>query len=151
MPRALRRGRRGAGPPAEAIRGLLRWRATSSGGEVMCNREPFRRALGEVARVAGLRLATAELICIESECAERDPESDFFVLTRRARLEPDADLRGHVRPSRLTEDTDAYIEREVLPHVSRTRGSTRARRKSGYESPINRHFNGGEPSRPLDG
>ena len=131
----------------EAIRGLLRSLATSTGGEVMCAREPFRKALGEVARVAGLHLSTAERKCIEGACAERDPDAAVCV-DAKGRPEPDADLRD-TETVPLTEDIDAYFEREVLPHVPDA-WIDGSKTKIGYEIPLNRHFYVYEPPRSLE-
>ena len=49
----------------------------------------------------------------------------------------------------LSEDVDAYIAREVLPHVPDA-WVDESKTKVGYEIPLNRHFYVYEPPRPLD-
>ena len=48
----------------------------------------------------------------------------------------------------LSEAIDAYMEREVLPHVPDA-WVDHAKTKIGYEIPFNRHFYVYEPPRPL--
>ena len=49
----------------------------------------------------------------------------------------------------LGEGIDAYMEREVLPHVPDARVD-HDKTKIGYEIPLNRHFYVYEPLRPLE-
>ena len=49
----------------------------------------------------------------------------------------------------LREDVDAYVEREVLPHVPDA-WLDASKTKIGYEIPLNRHFYVYEPPRPLE-
>ena len=131
----------------QAIRDLLRSLAEATGGEVMRDRETFRKALGEAASAVGLRLTPAERKCIESACSERDPEVAICV-DAKGRPEPDAELRD-TETVPLTEDIPAYFEREVLPHVPDA-WIEESKTKAGYEIPLNRHFYVYEPPRPLE-
>ena len=49
----------------------------------------------------------------------------------------------------LSEDIDAYIAREVLPHLPDAWVDA-SKTKVGYEIPLNRHFYVYEPPRPLE-
>ena len=62
--------------------------------------------------------------------------------------EPDPDLRD-TETVPLSEDVDAYIAREMLPHVPDA-WVDESKTKVGYEIPLNRHFYVYEPPRPLD-
>jgi type I restriction enzyme M protein len=60
---------------------------------------------------------------------------------------PDASLRDTENVP-LSEDVDAYFEREVLPHAPDA-WIDEAKTKVGYEIPFNRHFYVFKPPRPL--
>jgi type I restriction enzyme M protein len=60
---------------------------------------------------------------------------------------PDADLRDTENVP-LTEDVDAYLKREVLPHAPDA-WIDEEKTKVGYEIPFNRHFYVFTPPRPL--
>ena len=62
--------------------------------------------------------------------------------------EPDADLRDFENVP-LTDDIDAYFEREVHPHVPDA-WMDRSKDKVGYEINFNRHFYQYTPPRPLE-
>jgi type I restriction enzyme M protein len=61
---------------------------------------------------------------------------------------PDPDLRDNENVP-LTEDVDAYVEREVMPHVPDA-WVDHAKTKIGYEIPFIRYFYKYVPPRPLD-
>ena len=131
----------------EAIRGLLRSLADRTGGEVMRDREAFVEVLRGVEAAAGVKLAAPERKAVLSALGERDPDAEVC-RDRRGNPEPDTELRD-TETVPLSEDVDAYIVREVLPHVPDAwvdAGKT----KVGYEIPLNRHFYVYEPPRPLE-
>ncbi|MCT2590881.1 type I restriction-modification system subunit M [Streptomyces sp. N2-109] len=62
-------------------------------------------------------------------------------------VEPDAELRDNENVP-LDENVDAYVEREVLPHVPDA-WVDHSKTKVGYEIPFTRHFYVYKPPRPL--
>jgi type I restriction enzyme M protein len=60
----------------------------------------------------------------------------------------DPDLRDYENVP-LTEDIQAYFEREVLPHVPDA-WIDYSKTKIGYEIPLTRHFYQYKPLRPLE-
>ncbi|GAA0987940.1 MULTISPECIES: type I restriction-modification system subunit M [Streptomyces violaceusniger group] len=76
----------------------------------------------------------------------RDPEGE--VQMEKGETEPDPELRDFENIP-LDEDIDAYMEREVLPHVPDA-WVDRSKTKIGYEIPFTRHFYVYEPPRPLE-
>ena len=131
----------------EAIHGLLRALARMTGEEVMRDREMLAIALKHACRAAGLRLSTAERKVVLSALSERDPQAEVC-RNRRGEPEPDPELRD-TETVPLREDIDAYMAREVLPHVPDAWVDL-SKTKIGYEIPLNRHFYVYEPPRPLD-
>ena len=131
----------------EAIRCLLHTLAEATGGEVMRDREAFMAELNDACRAAGLRLSAAERKTVQSALSERDPEAEVC-RNRRGEPEPDPELRD-TETVPLREDIDAYMVREVLPHVHDAWVDA-SKTKIGYEIPLNRHFYVYEPPRPLD-
>ncbi len=110
------------------------------------NRDEFTRVLKAVAKAQGVKLATPVLKAILSALSERDESADVCMV--KGRLEPDTALRDYENVP-LAEEIDAYMEREVLPHVPDAwvdHGKT----KVGYEIPVTRHFYVYQPPRPLD-
>ena len=126
----------------------------------------------KAAKHAGLKIPGQSKKAIFAALGERDQDAEICRDTK-GRPEPDSELRdteniplppetnlplpvefGPNKPnSRLVEtfrdNIDAYIAREVLPHVPDAwvdYGKT----KVGYEIPINRHFYVYNPPRPLD-
>ena len=131
----------------EAIRGLLRQLAQATGGEMLRDREAFMAELNDACRAVGLRLSAAERKTVLSALSERDPEAEVC-RNRRGEPEPDPELRD-TETVPLREDIDAYMAREVLPHVHDAWVDA-SKTKIGYEIPLNRHFYVYEPPRPLD-
>ena len=130
----------------EAIRGLLRSLAADTGGEVVRDRETFVEVLRGVEAAAGVRLSAAERKAVLSGLGERDPDAE---VCRDRRGDPaDTELRD-TETVPLGEDVDAYIAREVLPHVPDA-WVDESKTKVGYEIPLNRHFYVYEPPRPLE-
>ena len=131
----------------EAIRGLLRSLAGQTGGAVVRDREAFVEVLRGVEQAAGVKLAAPERKAVLSALGERDPEAEVC-RDRRGAPEPDTELRD-TETVPLREDVDAYIAREVLPHVPDA-WVDESKTKVGYEIPLNRHFYVYEPPRPLE-
>ena len=131
----------------DAIRGLLRSLAGQTGGEVMRDREAFVEVLHGAESAAGVKLSAAERKAVLSALGERDPDAEVC-RDRRGNPEPDTELRD-TETVPLREDVDAYIAREVLPHVPDA-WVDESKTKVGYEIPLNRHFYVYEPPRPLD-
>ncbi|MGI5523183.1 type I restriction-modification system subunit M [Micromonospora sp. CA-259024] len=75
----------------------------------------------------------------------RDPEGEVQLL--KGAPEPDPELRDNENVP-LNEDIDAYVEREVLPHVPDA-WVDHTKTKVGYEIPFTRHFYVYKPPRPL--
>ena len=131
----------------ETIRGLLRSLVDKTGGEVMRDREAFVEVLRGAERAAGVKLAAPERKTVLSALGERDPEAEVC-RDGKGNPEPDPDLRD-TETVPLSEDIDAYIAREVLPHVPDAWVDA-SKTKVGYEIPLNRHFYVYEPPRPLE-
>ena len=120
----------------------------------------------------GLKIRGPIRKAIFAALGERDPDAEIC-RDSKGRPEPDSELRdteniplppgtalplpldfGPEKPNdRLVEtfgdDIDAYIAREVLPHVPDA-WVDYDKTKVGYEIPINRHFYVYKPPRPLD-
>jgi type I restriction enzyme M protein len=134
--------------------------------------ELFDADLTRVVKRAGLKLATPLKKAIFAALGERDPEAEIC-RDGKGRPEPDSELRdteniplpagtalplpiefGPDKPNdRLVtafrDVIDAYMAREVLPHVPDA-WVDYDKTKVGYEIPINRHFYVYKPPRPLD-
>ena len=130
-----------------AIRAMLRSLADQTADEVMRDRETFVEVLRGAEAAAGLKLTAPERKAVLSALGERDPEAEVC-LDSRGNPEPDSELRD-TETVPLSEDVDAYIAREVLPHVSDA-WVDHHKTKVGYEIPLNRHFYVYEPPRPLE-
>ena len=131
----------------EAIHCLLRSLADRTGGEVMRDREAFVEVLRGAEAAAGVKLAAPERKAVVSALGERDPDAEVC-RDRRGNPEPDSELRD-TETVPLSEDVDAYVAREVLPHVPDA-WVDESKTKVGYEIPLNRHFYVYEPPRPLE-
>ena len=129
------------------IRALLGALADETDGEVVDGRDAFLGALSGIETTAGVRLATAERKAVVSALSERNQDA-AICRDRNGNPEPDPELRD-TETVPLGEDIDAYMEREVLPHVPDA-WVDHSKTKIGYEIPLNRHFYVYEPPRPLD-
>jgi type I restriction enzyme M protein len=130
----------------EQIRQVLRDMAGDDPVKVYLDREGFLTALRSHSNQRGLRLSAPETKAIVSAVGERD-ESAEICRDRAGNLEPDPDLRDTENVP-LKETVDAYVRREVLPHVPGA-WVDHSKTKVGYEIPFNRHFYVYEPPRPL--
>ncbi|EGV31239.1 N-6 DNA methylase [Thiorhodococcus drewsii AZ1] len=152
----------------EAIRDLL---ATLESKGCYMDRALFEADLTRAAKDAGLKLPTPIKKAIFAALGERDPNAEIC-RDGKGRPEPDSELRdteniplppgttlplpmdfGPDKPNdRLVaafrDEIDAYMTREVLPHVPDA-WVDYDKTKVGYEIPINRHFYVYKPPRPL--
>ena len=153
----------------EAIRTVL---ATLAGKGRYLDREALDADVMMAAKRADLRILGPIRKAIFTALGERDPNAGIC-RDGKGRSEPDSELRdteniplppgtalplpidfGPDKPNdRLVEafrqDIDAYMAREVLPHVPDA-WVDYSKTKIGYEIPINRHFYVYKPPRPLD-
>ena len=116
-------------------------------GEVVRSRKAFRKKLNAAAKALDLKIPVAVLKAVLSALSQRDPEAEVCT-NAKGEPEPDPDLRDTENVP-LTEDVDAYMEREVLPHVPDA-WVDHSKTKVGYEIPFTRHFYVYEPPRPLE-
>ena len=131
----------------EVIRRLLRSLVDQTAGEVVRDREAFVERLRGTEDGCDVKLSAAERNAVLSALGERDADAEVC-RDRKGNPEPDAELRD-TETVPLREDVDAYIEREVLPHVPDA-WVDKSKTKIGYEIPLNRHFYVYEPPRPLE-
>ena len=153
----------------DAIRAVL---STLEGNGRYMDRAVFEADMMKAAKCAGLKILAPIKKAIFAVLGERDPDAEIC-RDSNGRPEPDSELRdtenislplgtalplpldfGPNKPNdRLVEtfrgDVDAYIAREVLPHVPDAWVDYK-KTKVGYEIPINRHFYVYKPPRPLD-
>ncbi|WP_111782189.1 HsdM family class I SAM-dependent methyltransferase [Agrobacterium radiobacter] len=152
----------------DAIRALL---ATLEAKGRYMDREAFDADLTRAAKRAGLKIAAPIKKAIFAALGERDPDAEICC-DSKDRPEPDSELRDTENiplpkdttlplpmqfgpdksNNKLVEDfrdvIDAYMAREVLPHVGDA-WVDYDKTKVGYEIPINRHFYVYKPPRPL--
>ena len=131
----------------QAIRDALATLAENTAGKVISDRDAFAARLRAAAEAHSLRLSAPERKAVLAALSERDPDADICQ-GRDGNPEPDTSLRD-TETVPLGEDIDAYMEREVLPHVPDAYVD-HDKTKIGYEIPFNRHFYVYEPPRPLD-
>ena len=153
----------------ETIRVIL---ATLEGSGRYMDREAFASDLMEAAKRTGFKILRPIKNAIFVALGERDQDAEICRDSKGC-PEPDRELRdteniplplgtvlplpmdfGPDRPNdQLIEtfknDIDAYVEREVLPHVPDA-WVDYCKTKVGYEIPINRHFYVYTPPRPLN-
>jgi type I restriction enzyme M protein len=153
----------------EAIRALL---AELADNGKYNDRAAFDADLSDAAKAADLKLPAPIKKAIFNALGERDPNAEIC-RDSKGRPEPDSELRdneniplpegtelplpmqfGPDKPNdelvvAFRGDIDAYMAREVLPHVPDA-WVDYSKTKVGYEIPINRHFYVYKPPRPLD-
>jgi len=136
------------------------------------DRQVFAADLAAAAKRDGVTLRAPLRRAIFSALGETDPNAEIC-RDSKGRPEPDSDLRdteniplpegttlplpldfGPDKPhgeliEHFRDGIDAYMHREVLPHVPDA-WVDYDKTKVGYEVPINRHFYVYEPPRPLD-
>ena len=131
----------------QVLRDTLETLADTTGGEIIRNRDEFTARLRAAAEAHSLKLSAPERSAVLAALSERDPDADICE-DRHGNPEPDTGLRD-TENMPLGEDIDAYMEREVHPHVPDA-WVDHDKTKTGYEIPLNRHFYIYEPPRPLD-
>jgi len=120
-----------------ALRGL--------GETLYKNRDKFEKALNKALK--DLKIASPLKKSILNALSERD-ESAEICKDKDGNPEPDSDLRDYENVP-LKDDIDAYMQREVLPHVPDA-WVDESKTRIGYEIPFTRHFYEYVPPRPLD-
>ncbi|MDX9723414.1 MAG: class I SAM-dependent DNA methyltransferase [Myxococcota bacterium] len=108
-------------------------------------RPDFEKALKSAAKAKGVSLPAPLHKAIIAALSERDERAAVCML--KGKPEPDPELRDYENVP-LREDIDAYMKREVLPHVPDA-WVDHDKTKVGYEIPFTRHFYVYEPPRPL--
>lgn len=114
---------------------------------VMKNREAFTAMLKAAFRDAGIQVAAPLFKAILAALSERDDTADLCT-DAKGNPEPDPELRDYENVP-LKEDVDAYMAREVLPHVPDA-WVDHAKTRVGYEINFNRYFYVYTPPRPLE-
>lgn len=136
------------------------------------DRAVFEKDLTAATKAAGIKLPAPVRKAIFNALGERDPNAEIC-RDSKGRPEPDSELRDTENiplpegtqlplpmafgPDKPNDDLvaafkagiDAYMIREVLPHVPDA-WVDYSKTKVGYEIPINRHFYVYKPPRPLD-
>jgi len=118
----------------EAILAALR---TLAGHGVVKEREAFSKQMKTVFKKADLKVPGALFKAILMALAERDETADVCT-DAKGNPEPDPELRDYENVP-LKEDTDEYVQREVLPHVPDA-WIDASKTKIGYEIPFTRYF-----------
>ncbi len=111
------------------------------------DRATFLPVLNRAFKAAGVKLPAALKKAVQAALSERDEEA-AVCRDKKGNAEPDTDLRDYENVP-LTEDVDAYLAREVLPHVPDA-WVDESKTKIGYEIPFTRHFYEYEPPRELE-
>jgi len=105
--------------------------------KVYKNREVFIDVLKTAFKDTEVNLRAPILKAIWNALSERDDTADICMKNKKE-IEADTDLRDtEIIP--LTEDIEAYFEREVLPHVPDA-WIDEDKTRIGYEIPFTRHF-----------
>lgn len=104
---------------------------------IVKNRDEFTDALKAAFRNTHIKVPTPLFMAILMALSERDDTADICTAAK-GNPEPDPELRDYENVP-LKEDVDAYMAREVQPHVPDAwidHGNTHA----GYEINFNRYF-----------
>lgn len=109
------------------------------------SRPPFLKVLKGAIKASGTKLPAPVLKAVIAALSERDPTAE--VCTVRGKIEPDTSLRDYENVP-LKQDIQAYMAREVLPHVPDA-WVDESKTKVGYEIPFTRHFYVYQPPRDL--
>ena len=126
--------------------GILRALGRLDPKRVYLDRGAFRKDLAAALKAEGVSPNASLKKAIESALGERHEAAR--VCKTKGEPEPDTDLRDYENVP-LTEDIDAYMNREVLPHVPDA-WVDKSETKVGYEIPFTRHFYEYTPPRPLE-
>jgi type I restriction enzyme M protein len=131
----------------EQIRRLLKSFKEHKGEKLYKDRKTFLLDLREVDHRQDVRLAAPEIKAVLSALSVRDDTAEIC-RDKDRKPEPDPELRD-TESVPLMESVDAYVKREVLPHVPDA-WIDPTKTKIGYEIPLNRHFYLYQPPRPLE-
>jgi type I restriction enzyme M protein len=115
-------------------------------GEIVKNRETFAERVKAAFNRAGVKAPAALFGKILLALAERDETADVCT-DPKGNVEPDPSLRDYENVP-LKADVDAYMKREVLPHVPDAWVDD-SKTKVGYEIALNRYFYTYTAPRPL--
>jgi len=114
---------------------------------VVKNREQFSALMADAFKRAGISIPAAVFKAIREALSERDESADICT-DKKGHPEPDPKLRDYENVP-LKEDIEAYMARDVLPHVPDA-WVDETKTKVGYEINFNRYFYKYVPPRPLD-
>lgn len=118
------------------------------GGEALYrDRATFLPLLNKALKAAGVKLPAALKKAVLAALSKRDDDA-AICRDKKGNTEPDTGLRDCENVP-LTEDVDAYLAREVLPHVPDA-WVDESKTKVGYEIPFTRYFYEYEPPRELE-
>jgi len=106
----------------------------------------FEKHLGHALGQAGITIPAPLRKVILSAAAQADGDAPV-VTNRKGQPLPDPDLRDNENVP-LAEDIEAYMAREVLPHIPDA-WVDESKTKIGYEVPFTHHFYRYTPPRPL--
>ena len=107
----------------------------------------FTTTIKKSATDAGVTLAAPQLKAVLDAFSARDASAPI-VTDAKGNPVPDTDLRDTENVP-LTENIDAYVAREIAPHVENF-WVDRSKDRIGYEIPFTRHFYKYVPPRSLD-
>ena len=110
------------------------------------SREEFSKVLKAAFKTQAIKVPAAVEKAVLNALSERDETAQ--VCTSKGAPEPDPELRDYENVP-LKDDIDAYMQREVLPHVPDA-WVDHSKTKIGYEIPFTRHFYVYTPPRPLE-
>ena len=111
------------------------------------SREEFSKDVSRVFKIGKIELSSAQMKLLLATLGDRDEEA-AICLDAKGRPEPDSELRDTENVP-LSEDIQAYFEREVLPHAPDA-WIDHDKTKVGYEIPFTRHFYKFVPPRSLE-
>ena len=114
--------------------------------DIINNREKFSGLLKQVFKKYDLKTSGPLFEAILIALSERDETADICK-DSKGKPEPDSELRDYENVP-LKEDIQAYMKREVLPHVPDA-WVDESKTKTGYEINLNRYFYKYVPPRPL--
>jgi len=120
---------------------------TLEGNGVVKNREQFSALMADAFKRADVSIPAALFKDIRKALSERDETADICT-DKKVHPDPDPKMRDYENIP-LKKDIEAYMAREVLPHVPDA-WVDETKTKIGYEINFNRYFYKYVPPRPLD-
>ncbi len=115
--------------------------------KVFKNRPAFLKALDQALKKAGITLTAPQYKAVWQALSERDETADICTGTK-GKPETDSELRD-TENVLLSEDVEAYFEREVKPYVPDA-WIDHDKTRVGYEVPFTRYFYKYVPPRALE-